>query len=158
MSETAEKKHKYPKFERYFIDVIKIFLKFREVVRDEAPGPAGEVFDAYNEILNSTPAQLDRNKERLTAQLEKSIETFDGLKKKLNDIDDPVRAPFSLRLTVGGAREKARKHILDAAKASRAMLDYLENRDDTEMSRAYELLREMTYFAKYSDTPPRAAR
>ncbi len=142
MDAESKEKAKLAKPDAYLVDTINVLVELKKIVREEAIPHAASLFEAYNRILRSGPDRL-KNDQSIADELVRLKDTFDALGRKITKLSEPARAPFSLKVTIGGAREKGKKHMSDCSKAAQALISYVSGGPDSELQTAFDLLSPM---------------
>jgi hypothetical protein len=143
MSDTSKKQYSASDFEPYFVEIMDMLAAFKQILREEAVEPTVTLFKEYNTIVSSLSAQLDVTAIEIRSILEKTRDTFDILKKKSNKIKAPKSAPPELVVFLNTARDTARSPILSCLKASELLIGYVDNRNPSDLSKVYEMLKEI---------------
>jgi hypothetical protein len=141
----AESKKQYTPedFEPYFVGIMDMFAKIKDILQNDVVEPSISLFENYNRIVSLSSAELDASKAELAASLEKNRADFDSIRKKMIAIKIPESIPPALKIFIGTAREKSRENILDSLKASEVLLGFLEGRVPADLARAQQLLGKM---------------
>lgn len=135
---------KYEKPEAYFDETVALLARLKDLVREEFPRNAAIIFNAYNKLAAAESAVIGDIKNDLKTDITSAKEALSSLIKETAKLKEPADAPFSLKVTIGAAKEKAKKHLFDSVKAADALLKYIDSADAAELSKAYELLSPMT--------------
>jgi hypothetical protein len=139
----TKEEEKYKKPEAYFDDTMKLLVELKKIVRDDTPAQAAVLFAAYNKIVSADAGKLAKSKEDIRTELTEIKSSFDAMNKKIVKMKEPTIAPFSLKVTIGAAREKGKKHLYDCSKAAEALSKYLDSGDKADLKTAADLLEPM---------------
>jgi hypothetical protein len=141
-SNSEQKKHHKP--DEYFDDTIALLVQLKQIIREDFPPPAEVLFSVYNKLIGLTFDEIGDSKEKMKIDISQARKTFDSLNKKVVKLKEPDNVPFSLKVTIGASKEKAKKHLFDSYKAADALLKYLDSGDNAHLQNAYGLLSQMT--------------
>ena len=100
MKPELERRYGIDDFEPYLKEIIIFLSKLKKMVREETVAPSEALFADYNKIVSTEFEQLEGDKDKLRASLEKTRDEFEALKKKMNKTKEPAKAPFALRITL----------------------------------------------------------
>lgn len=139
----SKKQYSPDDFEPYFVGIMDMFAKIKDILQGDVLEPSISLFENYNRLVSGSPAELDASKAELSASLEKNRVAFDAVRKKMIAIKVPDSTPPSLKIFIHAARDKSREHILDSLKASEILLGFLDTRDPADLAKAHQLLGKM---------------